>query len=559
MPTKLEKRVRTVTESDDLYANRVGIPYSRVSDKSQETNGTGGMSQQTRCIKKLEELGIPLERSFVDTYTGGGDFMNRPAMRALLAYIDANPAKQFVVIFDDLKRFARDTEFHIKLRTELKIRDVIPLCLNYKFDDTPEGMFVETIFAAAAELERNQNPRQVIHNMKARLDGGYWPFAKKRGYDMVLEPGKGKVARPNKIGLEAIKPALEGFASGNLPRKIDVAKFLIERGLWEGKSPVRVLDYVSTILNDSFYCGDVEYKPWEAKRARGNHERLIEPDTFARIQARLSNDSATQKPRKDTSEEFPLRGLLVCAVCNGHLCASLSTGRSKKYQYYFCQTKGCEMFYKSLRKQAVEDHFIELLSRNKLKPEVESVASAVFNKVWSKEAEAYKWQEYLTEQRKTELSKKLKELSEMARKAKSEAVVRTYETQMNEAAVELEKMEATGPVVRDPSIPYRTAFDKSMGMLRSPVSTWDLFDVHDQHRLFFFLFERKLAYTKNEGYRTGNELSKTRLFEELAATNSDDVDTAYKTLNLLKCYLAEFWAFYRSSPALQKTLEKVSS
>lgn len=524
MPTKLKKRVRIVHENENPYANRVGLPYARVSDKSQETNGTGGMSQETRCVKKLEELDIPLDRSFIDTYTGGGDFMNRPAMRALLAYIDANPAKQFVVIFDDLKRFARDTEFHIKLRTELKIRDVIPLCLNFKFDESPEGMFVETVFAAQAELERKQNARQVIQKMKARLDSGYWPFAKKRGYDMVLVPGRGKVAQPNKIGYEAIKPALEGFASGNLPRKVDVAKFLIEHGLWEGKAPVRMLDLVSVILKDSFYAGWVEYEPWDAKRIRGVHDPLIEPEVFERIQARLSTGSATQKPRKDTSEEFPLRGLLVCAVCDGHLCASPSSGRTKKYEYYFCQNKGCEMFYKSLRKKDVEDGFTELLSRNRLKPKVEGVASTVFDKIWSKEAEAYKWQEYLVEQRKTELSKKLKELSEMARKAKSEAVVRTYETLIEEAATELEKMEAAGPVVRDLGIPYRTAFDKSMGMLKSPVSTWDLFDVHDQHRLFFFLFERKLAYTKNEGYRTGNELSKTRLFEELATTNSDDVD-----------------------------------
>jgi len=52
--------------------------------------------------------------------------MNRPAMKEMIEYICQNPHKRFVVIFDDLKRFARDTEFHIKLRSALKALDVIP-------------------------------------------------------------------------------------------------------------------------------------------------------------------------------------------------------------------------------------------------------------------------------------------------------------------------------------------------------------------------------------------------------------------------------------------------
>jgi hypothetical protein len=61
-------------------------------------------------------------------------------------------------------------------------------------------------------------------------------------------------------------------------------------------------------------------------------------------------------------------------------------------------------------------------------------------------------------------------------------------------------------------------------MLKNPVSIWDVVDVVEKHRLFFFLFEARLAYTKAEGYRTGNELSSTRLFEEFCDQNSDDVD-----------------------------------
>lgn len=74
--------------------------------------------------------------------------MNRPEMRSLLEYIDSKPHISFIVVFDDLKRFARDTEFHLKLRTAFKVRNVVLECLNYNFDDSPEGVFVETLFVA---------------------------------------------------------------------------------------------------------------------------------------------------------------------------------------------------------------------------------------------------------------------------------------------------------------------------------------------------------------------------------------------------------------------------
>jgi len=82
--------------------------------------------------------------------------MKRPAMKKMLEYIDAHPHKKYVVVFDDLSRFARDVFFHIKLRAEFRKRDVILRCLNYNFDESEEGEFAELIFAGKAELDRNK-------------------------------------------------------------------------------------------------------------------------------------------------------------------------------------------------------------------------------------------------------------------------------------------------------------------------------------------------------------------------------------------------------------------
>jgi site-specific DNA recombinase len=257
-----------------------GLPYLRVSSKRQEIEGTGLQSQEKRCLIGLDNLGVVLEKSFFDSFTGGGDFMNRPAMRDLLAHIDNNPHKKYVVIFDDLKRFARDTEFHLKLRIAFKNRGVVLKCLNYNFEDTPEGMFVETVLAASNELERKQNARQVIQKQKARLESGYRAFTAPLGYSKQKDPKHGKLDVPN-IDAEYIKEALEGFASMRFVHKIDAVKFLqgkevisLKQGADKGTATF------DKMLKEVFYAGYIEYKPWEVLRREGHHQAIISLETF---------------------------------------------------------------------------------------------------------------------------------------------------------------------------------------------------------------------------------------------------------------------------------------
>ena len=131
--------------------------YCRLSSTKQRLEGSGLESQEQRCRAYADDKGYAVEAVFPDDVSGGGDFMRRPGMVALLSYLDAQQGKPYVVIFDDLKRFARDTEFHLKLRREFARRGATIECLNFRIEDTPEGKFIETVIAAQGELEREQN------------------------------------------------------------------------------------------------------------------------------------------------------------------------------------------------------------------------------------------------------------------------------------------------------------------------------------------------------------------------------------------------------------------
>lgn len=501
------------------------IIYCRVSSEKQKTEGHGLDGQELRCRQYAGQKAYEVDKVFKDSFSGGGDFMKRPAMQEMLAYIDGRPHLNYIVIFDDLKRFARDTEFHLKLRTALRLRNVIPECLNYKFDDTPEGMFVETIFAAQGQLEREQNKRQVVQKQKARLEKGYWPFGGKKGYKIVQDPEHGKLAVPDKKYSRLLKEALEGFAKANFVRRVDACKYLVENGFWKTKrSPEKYIDNFVAMAKNPFYAGFIEYPSWEVAKRPGKHKGIISQETFDLLQKRLRNDLAGKQVRKDITEDFPLRGLLVCTECNKHLTSAWSKGRNKRHPYYFCQNKECSQRGKSLRKDDVESGFDAILSKQTLKSQVDKLLVRVFDNTWNDEiSNIDKIRSDVLKQKK-ELKERLGQLSTLAIKAKSDSVRSVYEEQMSDLAEKVHDIEENQPEDIDHSIPYRTALDKSTRLLKSPYTVWKHLDIFEQHKLFFFIFEEKLAYSKKAGYRTDNLPSAARLFEDFVDSNSSDVE-----------------------------------
>ncbi|MDB5194648.1 MAG: Resolvase-like protein [Parcubacteria group bacterium] len=449
--------------------------------------------------------------------------MNRPAMKALLEYIDAHPNKRYVVVFDDLKRFARDVQFHLALRSTLRARNVLVECLNYKFDDSPHGKYVEVILAGHAELERDENRRQVMQKMSARLKAGYWPFGSKKGYEIKKVAGHGKLAVPKEPEATLLKTALEGFASGKFLRKIDACEYLVMEGFWKKQHPSKYIDRFATMLEDPFYAGYIEYlhEEWDVDRCKGQHEPIISMETFELNQKRLGKNGVTKTVRADASEDFSLRGLLICAHCGKHLTAAWHKGG--KYPYYFCQNGYCTHKREYIQRDLVEESFRKLLGAQKMKPELRSLLEIVFEKVWYEEVETFEKAQRALHKERKDIEAKIAQLADSAAETANFAVRQAYEKRIQVFTKELEKLEE--PVVKaDTSIIYRTAFDKSVALLENPVVAWDNLNFLEKQQLFYFIFQEKIPYDKKEGYRTSNIRSTVRLFEEFVGTNSHDVE-----------------------------------
>lgn len=499
------------------------IIYCRVSSKRQKTEGTGLASQEHRCRLYADERNYDVEAVFPDDISGGGDFMNRPGMVALLAYLDAKPEENYIVIFDDLKRYARDTEFHLKLRREMAARNAVRECLNFDFQDTPEGKFIETMLAAQGELEREQNGRQVVQKMKARLEQGLWPFAAPKGYKYGKSEFGGKQLFRDEPLASIITEALESFASGKFQTRTEVKRFLESQPAFpkDKKGHVHGSRVVET-LNRVIYAGYVESPDWGVSRRKGKHEALIDLATFQKIQERLKI-GAYAPTRKNINEDFPLRGFVACADCNNALCSCWSKGKNKKYPYYLCQTKSCPSYGKSIRKDEIERDFEALLKKLEPSTGLVKFAKAMLENAWQQRLEhTALWRKQIqVELLKVEkqIDNLLDRLVETTNKAACSAYERKIAELENSKLLTIEKLD-NGLKPRDT---IEHILEHALQFLANPWKIWRSGDYHAQQLVLRLAFSERLVYCRNKGPRTPKLSLPFKMLEDITHVRKEMV------------------------------------
>ncbi len=497
------------------------IIYCRVSSTRQSTEGHGLDSQEHRCREYAKQKGYDVIKVFSDSFTGAGDFMDRPAMSSLLGFLDKNQTTNYIVIFDDLKRLGRDTSFYLKLRLEFDARGAKVECPNFTFEETPEGKFIETIIAAQGELERKQNQRQVKQKMKARLEKGYWSFVGFPGYDMLKDPIHGQMLKRIEPEASIIKEALEGYASDRFGNQIDVQKFLLSKNFL-GKKYIS-LDLVKRLLVNVLYTGYVEYKRWDVSRRIGYHEPLISLETFDKIQNKL-NGKIKVSLRKDNSKEFPLRGFVLCFQCFKPMTASWTTGRNGKHPYYHCKTKDCSMKGKGIRRKNMEDDFEKILRSIKPKEKTLNLTKEILLDIWNKRI--LNVGDVLKNHEKSldEIRGRIRMFLDRIGKTENESLVQTYEKEIGKLSKEEETLENQIRFMGSTKPDFGTALDRTFNFLKNPYLYWMKDDLTAKHLVLKLVFADLLIYNRLKGFGTANLSLPLRVFELSVLDNSQCVD-----------------------------------
>jgi len=362
--------------------------YCRVSSQRQVDEGNGNISQEKRCRDYASSKNYIIDKVFPDNGISGKLF-DRPAMHELLKYLDEHPIAKFVVIFDDLSRFARDVGVHIRLKSEFESRGIKRECLNFTFDESPESEYAESVLAAGNQYQRQSNRRQVIQKMKARLEMGYWSFCMPLGLVNVKHPIHGRILAPREPFASIYKQAIEQYRDGVLHTLDDVQEFVNRKYKEHNITHKMSLSNAKLMLTQILYAGYLEYKKWNVPLMKAKHEGFISIETYEAVQERLRGKV---KPwhRKDYHLDFPLRPHVLCDSCGIPMSGSYNTGRNQiRYPHYYCRGENCKYIWKTIAKETFENQFKTLLSKVKPDDDLIDLTRDVLLVEWNNRLENY--------------------------------------------------------------------------------------------------------------------------------------------------------------------------
>ena len=485
--------------TDELVKSLI---YCRVSDPRQKIDGHGLESQEHRCRQFAATHSLHVEKVFHDDITGGGDFNQRPAMTALLSHLKQNKATNYVVIFDDIKRFSRDVFFYWGLIQKLDEYNASPMSPNFVFEKTPEGRFQQSITVAAGEYERESNARQTRQKTQARLEAGFYTFRPPVGYLYEKDKVQGKLLVQDSIVAPIVREAMEGFASGRFQTAQEVRFFLESQPNFPKEASGKLGNSTAKkILTNSLYAGYVEHKPWGVPRRKGQHEGIVSYETFCKIQERL-NGRAYAPTRRDLNKDFPMRGSVACE-CGNALTAAWSKSHTGKYHpYYVCQNRKCAHKGKSIRRDVIEGEFEDILKSLSPSRHLITIANGMFRTLWERRAASQKTRKESLERELKTTDAQIEKLLDHIVAADSGVVVKRLEKRVCELEdkkrVLEEKLSTCGRPLRPFDQMYRTA----MIFLQNPSKIWQLGGFDERRAVIKLAFTDRLIYDRKSGYRT---------------------------------------------------------
>lgn len=480
------------------------VNYCRVSSQKQVNKGDGLSSQETRCRDFARLKGYEVIEVFRDEGVYGS-MIDRPGMQDMLKFLKSrkNKQNQTIVLIDDISRLARGLDAHIHLRSAIGNAGGKLESPSIEFGEDSDSILVENLLASVSQHQRQKNAEQTRNRMHARVMNGYWPFYPPVGYEYAsTKAHSGRVLVREEPVASIVTEALEGYASGRFETQSEVKQFL-ERQSAFPKDPKGEIHYqrIDNMLNQPLYAGYITVEKWNIALHPAKHAPLIPFSTYQAIQKRL-NSQAKAPARADISDDFPLRGFVTCFCCGKPMTGCWSQGKKEKYPYYYCFTKGCSEFCKSIRKEKMEAEFEELLLELKPSRELFHTALDMFRELWEDRQSKSVEEVTALKQELSLIDARVGQFLDRIISTDSQRVITAYEQQIEKLEsqkIELqEKVKNCGCPVQD----FEEAFRTPLAFLANPHRLWSSDNPVDRRLVLRMVFATKLHYRRESGFRT---------------------------------------------------------
>lgn len=316
---------------------RTGAIYIRVSTSKQDELSPD--AQKRLLLEYAEKNNIMIDSNyiFIEDGISGKKADKRPEFQKMIAHAKN---KEFdIILVWKFSRFARNQEESIVYKSLLKKNNVDVLSVSEPLVDGPFGSLIERIIEWMDEYYSIRLSGEVMRGMTEKAMRGGFQTKPPFGYKVV--PGNPvPVVVPEEAAI--VKSIFESYLSGN--SAFDISKSLTSRGVVTRSGNPFKRATISYMLSNTFYCGIVRWniRNNDSKRSlkdpsqwittSGEHEAIIDKDTFDQVQKKLLQHKQISPNRKpNSSYAHYLSGLIYCSSCGSVLVSSRGKNTNGKF------------------------------------------------------------------------------------------------------------------------------------------------------------------------------------------------------------------------------------
>ena len=323
---------QTIAENEGYFI------YIRVSSTKQADGAS--LPAQRRIITEYalkHELTIIKEFQEVESAAKQG----RTAFNKMLIELERGQAKG--VIFHKIDRGARDLGDWAKLLKLFKMNGVDVRFVAGDIDlNSRSGKLTANMLAVLAADYIENLSEEVKKGQHERLELGSFPFSPPIGY---LPSGPDKIKQVDPIQGKLIKKCFELYGTGEWTIR-NMAIHMANLGLKTTRGHQLDKNGLSRLLRNPFYVGIMKVK---SRSYPGNHDKLVSPKLFERVQQILQRKQHKQSYR----HYYLFKGLLKCGYCGRTLRCVFA---KKKYHYYYCLQNDCPM--RCVNEKKIEEYVL---------------------------------------------------------------------------------------------------------------------------------------------------------------------------------------------------------
>ncbi len=241
-----------------------GVIYCRVSTKEQ-TEGTSLEWQKQACLEYAVRKNIEISKVFIEMGESA-KFADRTQLLNLIDFCKDRKNHVQALIVWKVDRFARNVVDHFKIKSLLSNFGVSIHSVTEPIDSRPEGKFMETMLAGAAQFDNDIRALRSVGGMERRIQEGIFPWMPPLGYRCASPKSKKTQPDiPDQERFSIIKAAWQRLLSGFFT-KADILRHLQKAGLTTRSGRSVTAQLVDKIFANRFYAG-ILTNPWTKGRS----------------------------------------------------------------------------------------------------------------------------------------------------------------------------------------------------------------------------------------------------------------------------------------------------